>query len=99
MVKHIVLFKLKDTLSTAEKLNIMEDFKTSIEALKDTIDCIRSIEVGININDAESWDMVLTSDFDSLEDVKVYAAHPAHIAAASIIKDAKADRACVDYQY
>ena len=36
--------------------------------------------------------------FDSLEDVKAYSVHPAHVAAAGIIKDAKEDRACVDFE-
>lgn len=37
------------------------------------------------------------SSFDTLDDVKAYAIHPAHVAAAGILKDAKENRACVDY--
>ena len=98
MVKHIVMFKLKDTLSKEEKLVVMKDFKAAIEALPAQIDVIRKIFVGFNINEAEQWDICLESEFDSLDDVKVYAAHPAHVAAAGILKDAKQDRACVDYE-
>ena len=32
MVKHIVLFKLKDTLSKEEKCEVMNRFKAAIEA-------------------------------------------------------------------
>ena len=32
-----------------------------------------------------------------LKDVETYAKHPAHLAAAAIIKDVKQLRACVDY--
>ena len=98
MVKHIVMFKLKDTLSKEEKLVIMKDFKAAIEALPAQIDVIRKIFVGFNINEAEQWDICLESEFDSLDDVKVYATHPAHVAAAGILKDAKQDRACADYE-
>ena len=98
MVKHIVMFKLKDTLSKEEKLVVMKDFKAAIEALPAQIDVIRKIFVGFNINEAEQWDICLESEFDSLDDVKVYAAHPAHVAAAGILKDAKQDRACADYE-
>ena len=98
MVKHIVMFKLKDTLSKEEKLVVMKDFKAAIEALPAQIDVIRKIFVGFNINEAEQWDICLESEFDSLDDVKVYATHPAHVAAAGILKDAKQDRACVDYE-
>ena len=54
--------------------------------------------VGLNINEAETWDICLESEFDTLDDVKAYAVHPAHVAAAGILKDAKQDRACVDYE-
>ena len=97
MVKHIVMFKLKETLSAEEKLVVMNDFKAAIEALPAKIDVIRKVFVGLNINEAEQWDICLESEFDSLEDVKLYAAHPDHVAAAGILKDAKQDRACVDY--
>ena len=98
MVKHIVMFKLKDTLSKEEKQVVMNDFKAAIEALPAQIDIIRKVFVGFNFNEAEEWDICLESEFDSLDDVKVYAAHPAHVAAAGILKDAKQDRACVDYE-
>jgi len=32
-----------------------------------------------------------------MDDVAPYAQHPAHVAAAAIIKDVKQARACVDY--
>ena len=98
MVKHIVMFKLKETLSAEEKLVVMNDFKAAIEALPAKIDVIRKVFVGLNINEAEQWDICLESEFDSLEDVKLYAALPDHVAAAGILKDAKQDRACVDYE-
>lgn len=98
MVKHIVMFKLKETLSAEEKMDVMTRFKAAIEALPATINVIRKVYVGLNINEAETWDICLESEFDTLEDVKLYAAHPDHVAAAGILKDAKQDRACVDYE-
>lgn len=99
MVKHIVLFKLKDTLTLEEKQDVVIRFKTAIEALPAKIDVIRKVFVGGNINEAETWDICLESEFDTMDDVKIYAAHPDHVAAAGILKDAKADRACVDYEF
>ena len=98
MVKHIVMFKLKETLSKDEKLDVMNRFKAAIEALPASISVIRKVFVGLNINEAETWDICLESEFDSLDDVKFYAVHPDHVAAAGILKDAKLDRACVDYE-
>ena len=97
MVKHIVLFKLKENLSKEVKEKAMNDFKKAIEALPATISFIRKIEVGLNCNPDEKWDIALYSEFDSLEDVKAYAVHPNHVAAAKILADVKEDRSCVDY--
>lgn len=99
MVKHIVLFKLKETLSREEKLKVMNDFKAAIEALPAKIDFIRNIFVGLNVNPDEKWDICLDSEFDTLADVNAYATHPDHVAAAGLLKDVKADRACVDYGF
>lgn len=98
MVKHIVIFKLRDEIAQEEKLDIMNRFKVAIESLPAKIPCIRKIEVGLNINPAETWNIALYSEFDSLEDVKTYATHPEHVAAGKIIADAKENRACVDYE-
>lgn len=98
MVKHIVIFKLKEEMTDSEKLVLMNQFKEAIEALPPVIPVIRKIEVGLNINPSESWNIALYSEFDSLEDVKIYATHPAHVAAGKIIAEAKESRACVDYE-
>lgn len=98
MVKHIVLFKLKDEISLAEKLLVMNQFKEAIEVLPTRISVIRSIEVGLNINPGETWNIALYSEFDTLEDVALYAMHPDHVAAGKIIAEAKESRSCVDYE-
>ncbi len=98
MVKHIVLFKLKDEVPTEKKLAVMNQFKAAIEALPSTISVIRKIEVGLNINPNELWNIALYSEFDTLEDVKYYATHPDHVAAGKILAETKESRSCVDYE-
>ena len=98
MVKHIVLFKLKDEVPEAEKVVVMNKFKEAIEALPAVIPVIRKIEVGLNTNPGETWHIALYSEFDNLDDVKFYATHPLHVAAGKIIAEAKESRACVDYE-
>ena len=99
MVKHIVLFKLKEELPATEKQAVMNQFKEAIEALPAKISVIRKIEVGLNVNPAEAWDIALYSEFDSLEDVETYAVHPDHVAAGKLLADVKLNRACVDYEF
>lgn len=98
MVKHIVLFKLKDNVPEAEKQIAMSNFKKAIEALPAKISVIRKIEVGLNMNPEESWNVALYSEFDKLDDVKLYATHPDHVAAGKILADLKENRSCVDYE-
>ena len=98
MVKHIVLFKLKDEVPETDKLVVMNKFKEAIEALPEKISVIRKIEVGLNMNPGESWHIALYSEFDNLDDVKFYATHPDHVAAGKIIAEAKESRSCVDYE-
>lgn len=98
MVKHIVLFKLKDEAPEAEKLEAMNSFKKAIEALPAKIAVIRKIEVGLNMNPGETWSIALYSEFDSLDDVKFYATHPDHVVAGKLLAAVKENRACVDYE-
>ena len=97
MVKHIVTFKFKG--DEAVRRRAAEDFRDALLALPQQIDVLRSMEVGINSNPAETWDLVLTAVVDRMEDVDVYAKHPAHVAAAAIIGPVKDSRACVDYEF
>ena len=96
MVKHIVMFKLKGTAE--ERRAVASQFKAALEALTEKIDVLRSIEVGLNQNPAETWDVVLTAVVDKMADVEVYAKHPAQVAAAGLLGERKDKRACVDYE-
>ena len=95
MVKHIVSFKLTGT--PEERIEVARKFKAALESLPSVIEPLQAIEVGINENPAETWDVVLTATLPSMADVEIYAKHPAHVAAAGLLTGHKADRACVDY--
>ena len=97
MVKHIVMFRLTGT--PEERLRIATEFKNALEALPSQIDVLESIEVGLNANPAESWDVVLTAIVPTIADVAVYAKHPAHVAAAALLGANKELRGCVDYEF
>lgn len=97
MVKHIVLFKIKDGISPEEKEKVMNEFRQDILSLTQEMDFIRNIEVGFNINGGETWDICLNSSFDSLDDVRNYSVHPKHTEAAGKLKPYLCGRSCVDY--
>jgi len=95
MVKHVVTFKFKGTAE--QRKDVARKFSDALLQLPGKIDELISIEVGLNENPAESWDLVLTATAASLDDVAKYSAHPAHVDAVKIIAPFKEDRACVDY--
>lgn len=95
MVKHVVSFKFNG--SHDERQAVAKAFRDALVVLPAQIDVLEGIEVGINANEEEDWDLVLTALLPDMESVGSYARHPAHVAAASIMKPYLASRACVDY--
>lgn len=96
MVKHIVMFKLRG--SDEERREASARFRDALMKLPEVIDCLISMEAAVNENPTEEWDVVLTAVLPDMESVAVYAKHPAHVAAASIIAPLKELRGCVDYE-
>ena len=96
MIKHIVLFRFKDS---ADKTGQMLNIKNELENLPAIIPYLKDIHIGLNINSAEKWDMSLEAIVDTMQDLDTYANHPAH---QQIVKNRiapiKEERACVDYQ-
>lgn len=98
MLSHIVLFKLKAFGNEMEKKAKMNEIKTKLEALIHIIPELKKIEVGININPAEQWDIALITEVENSRDLDTYANHPEHIAISkNIIAPVKEGRACVDF--
>lgn len=97
MVKHIVTFKLSG--SPEVRREVAEKFRDALLALPEQIDVLESMEVGINENPAEDWDVVLVAVVPDMASVDVYAKHPAHVAAAALLAGHKESRACVDYHF
>lgn len=98
MIRHIVMFKLKEFSTHQEKQEKMQEIKERLEALIDIVECLRYIHVDFNVNPEETWDLILTTELDSLEAVHEYATHPAHVTVSKeVIAPVKVDRACVDY--
>ncbi len=97
MVKHIVMFKLSGT--PQERREVASAFRDALLKLPSEIDVLQSMEVGLNENPAESWDVVLTAVVPSMADVDTYARHPSHMAAAGLLAGHKESRACVDYEF
>ena len=98
MLKHIVMFKLKDTAEGANKKENALKIKASLEGLKAKIKEIKFLEVGINISDAtDFYDIVLTTAFNDAKDLEIYQKHPEHLKAAEFIGKVRLERKVIDY--
>lgn len=98
MVKHIVLFRFRDNLSADVRTQAADSFRKGIMELKKSIPTIQNIEVGINMNHNEQWDICLNGEFKTLQDVIEYGKNPLHINVANILKPLISERSCVDYE-
>lgn len=92
MLKHVVLWKLKDPAQGPE-------LKRRLEALVGQVPSIRSFEVGLNVVAADTAsDVVLVSSFDDLAGLQAYVEHPAHQRVVDFVKQVVSERRAVDYQ-
>jgi len=98
MIKHIVLFKLKSFESEEAKNNKLTEIRNGLLALNTKVDALKTIEVGINCNPYEDFDIALTTTFDNMEQLEAYAKHPEHLAVGKIIREVLEERSCVDYE-
>ena len=101
MVKHIVLFKLADVAEGKPKAENALIIKEMLEDLKNVIPVIRKIEVKVNLTEAstDNYDIILDSEFDSLEDIKTYAVHPEHLKVGAFISKVRTYRAAIDFEF
>ena len=98
MVRHICMFEFLDEAAGRTREENVEITKNMLEALPSKIDWIRSSTVKVNENaNGVNWDLVLISDFDSVEDLERYRVHPDHVAVGTFMKPVRRARACVDY--
>jgi hypothetical protein len=92
MVKHIVMWKLRDKADAAE-------IKVRLEALAGQIPGLLNIEVGIDFLESEqSADVVLYSELESREALEVYQNHTEHMAVVPLVKAAAVSRTVIDYE-
>lgn len=98
MLKHIVMWKLKENAEDKSKIGNALLMKEMLETLKEVIPEIEDIEVGVNVNFSdESYDVVLYSKFRNEEALRIYQDHPEHQKVAEFVAKIKEERVVVDY--
>ena len=99
MIKHIVMWKLKDFAEGADKAANMETMKQKLESCAKLVPGTLKFEVALAQPGLEAtYDVVLYSEFDSKESLDAYADHPVHVAVKPFIGAVRSERQCMDYQ-
>lgn len=99
MIKHIVMWNIKDNIEGRTKLDNAKLVKAKLEELKDLVEEVVSLEVGINIVQGEgAKDVVLNVGFASLEDLDIYQEHPNHLKIVKLVKPYLEGRVVIDYE-
>ncbi|MCM1523955.1 MAG: Dabb family protein [Ruminococcus sp.] len=98
MIKHIVMFKLKD--SSPEKAEAAR--KKAMELLPN-VPSIKKIEVKTNSKEApeSNFDIAIICDFEDIKGLNEYQVHPEHKKFGAYITPQREEtgRACIDYEY
>ena len=100
MIKHIVMFKLKEADGRSEFENAVEAQKRFDNVIANVSE-LKKGQVVINSKDApeSNYTIAIICDFDSIADLNAYQVHPAHLEFGKFIGSVKTDRACIDYEY
>ena len=99
MVKHIILWQLKDELSETEKIEVKAGIKSGLEGLMGKIPGLTYIHVQTEGLASSNADVMLDSAFESEEALKGYSVHPEHVKVAdSKVRPFTQTRACIDFE-
>lgn len=99
MVKHVILWQLKDELTESEKKTVKEGIKAGLEALEGKIPGLLSIKVNTNPLASSNCDVMLDSAFEDEASLKGYAVHPEHVKVADgKVRPYTKSRVCMDYE-
>lgn len=98
MVRHIVMWDLKEGFTSEERKINLDRIKSDVENLKNIIEGVISLEVIINPLDGSNRDIMLNSVFKHEEALKNYQTHPEHVNAGKFIGEVTCNRACMDYE-
>lgn len=99
MVKHIILWQLKEELKGEEKEQIKNNMKAHLEALVGKVPGLISMQIVIDGLESSTADVMLDSTLEDEAALKGYAVHPEHVAAAdTYVRPFTAVRTCMDYE-
>lgn len=99
MVKHIILWKLRDDIPPEERAAVTAEAKKRLEALNLQIPGMYYITVRTEGLDSSSADMMLESLFTGADALAAYQKNPLHLEAAGYVRSVVGTRLCFDFTF
>lgn len=99
MVKHVIIWKLKESVVGTEKEKVLSEMKEHLEALVGKVPGLMRLEVATKPLASSNADVMLDSELESEEALKNYQSHPDHVAVANTyVRPFVEVRLCMDYE-
>lgn len=97
MIKHVVMWRFAESAEGKTAKENMEIVRERLLALPAVIPEILEMQVGRDVSRTEmSYDMMLITEFSSLEALHTYKVHPAHMAVAAYVAKTTTARVVLD---
>lgn len=98
MIKHVILWKIKEEYSPEEKTVIKANAKRELEGLLGQIEGLTAMKIETEALASSNADLMLDSEFVDEAALKGYAAHPTHNAVAdTYVRPFMCQRLCLDF--
>ncbi len=99
MIKHIVFWRLNENAYGNDKKTNAKILKEKLLAMQGKVDGLIKIEVGFDFgNEDDSGNVVLYSEFTSVEALHQYQIHPDHEDLKKWLSKVRYERRVVDYE-
>ena len=97
MIKHVVMWRFAKSAQGKSDAENMAIVRERLLALPAIIPEIKMMEVGRDCSRTEmSYDMMLVTEFDSLDSLHTYKVHEAHVAVAQYVAKVTTARVVLD---
>lgn len=97
MVKHMIIWKMKDEV--ADKAKTAAEIKAALEGLVGKIDGLLEMHILTECYSCSAGDVMMDSAFADLAALEAYQAHPLHVAVANgLVRPAMEQRLSFDYE-
>ena len=97
MIRHVVMWKFKDLGEGKTKEENLDIVKDKLLALIPIIPELKKMEIGKDVSHTDaSYDLILITEFESLDDLHTYAVHPEHVKIVNYVKNVVESRVVLD---